>query len=95
MTLKSLFELDNKIPITWVLSMLFAALGALFGALIWAGWNARELTFKLESGIARVDQFVEVQSEINARVLKLEVKDQIKDAFNKQIENRVERLESK
>ena len=70
-------------------------IGAFICALVYAGWNARELKFKLETGIEKVEQLVHSQNEIKKDLMQLSVDTKMHRAEIDLLKNNVERLERK
>ena len=82
-------KLGLEVPLPWLLS----CIGAFICALVYAGWNARELKFKLETGIEKVEQLIHSQNEIKKDLLQLNIDSKMHRAEIELLKNNVERIE--
>ena len=82
-------KLGLEVPLPWLLS----CIGAFICALVYAGWNARELKFQLETGIEKVEQLIHSQNEIKKELMDLSVASKMHRAEIELLKNNVERLE--
>ncbi len=82
-------KLGLEVPLPWLLS----CIGAFICALVYAGWNARELKFKLETGIEKVEQLIHSQNEIKKDLLQLNIDSKMHRAEIELLKNNIERIE--
>lgn len=88
---KPRFEIDFKMPFTWLLSMI----GALICALVWTGWQAKELYDQIGKAIAVGQQVMAEQTVINKRIIDLDVATKMHGAQIDSLQNSVDRLEKR
>lgn len=88
---RSKFEIDLKIPLTWLLASIFS----LVCSLVWAGWQAKNLDTRIAKAIEVGSQVMAEQATTNRIIVDHDIKLKMQDAQIQQIDHRVEKLENR